>query len=214
MIVEPLQRIVTTAFPGAQLGMANGPVAAVESRLNLVLPEPLKDFFSVVGGSRDVLNADYRILPPEKLRLDADHLIFCEENQGLEDFAISLESLRAARPDPQVNIRPMHARSWTVEAPALSAFMLGMTAWQVLLALPEKARCPFPQDELNKLLALFEPVGTPQAPFAGPRFGLVDRRSSIVAAYEYTSGMLYVGSPLEDVLEEWEQKAGLDLESL
>jgi len=214
MIVDPLQMIVTTAFPGARLGIANGPVAAVESRLNLVLPEPLKDFFSVAGRSRDILNADFRILPPEKLRVDADHLIFCEENQGLEDFGIPLESLQAARPDPQVDVRPLHARSWTVEAPALSAFMLGMTAWQVLLALPEKARCLFPQDELNKLLALFEPVGAPQAQFEGPRFALVDRRSSIVAAYEYTSGMLYVGSPLEDVLDELGQKAGLDLDSL
>ena len=48
----------------------------------------------------------------------------------------------------------------------------------------------------------------------GHRFGLVDRKHSIVAAYVHTTEMLYVGSPREDVLDELEQKSGLEFESL
>lgn len=214
MIEEPLELIVTTAFPGTKLGLANEPLAAAEGRLSLVLPEPLKDFFAVAGASRDLLNADYRILPPEKLRVDGEHLIFCEENQGLEDFGLPLEAVRAAEPNPRVDVRPKRAPRWTVEASALSAFLLGMTAWQVVLSLPEKARCPFPERELQKLRAFFEAVGAAEVRLGGHRFGLVDRKNSIVAAYLHNTETLYVGSPREDVLDQLEQQAGLELESL
>jgi hypothetical protein len=216
MIVEPLEMIVTTAFPGESLGITREPIAAAEARLGFVLPEPLRDFFAVAGASHDLLNADYRMLPPEKLRADADHLIFCEENQGLEDFGIPLKELAtpAERPNPTVDVRPKADPKWFGEAGKLSAFLLGMTAWQVALALPEKARCPYPQDELKKLLPYFEPVGLPKVRLGGHRFGLVDRSHSIVAAYVHTTEMLYVGSPRENALEELEQRLGLDLESL
>ena len=215
MILEPLQKILTTAFPDADLQIANERVVAAESRLNLLLPEPLKELFSVAGGSRDILNADFRIYMPEKLHVEGDHLIFCEENQGLEAYGIPLESLQATmQPDPQVDVRRMHAKSWAREAQSLSAFMLGLAAWQVLLAVPESARCPYPEDELAKLLQFFEPLGASPPQFEGPRFGFLDRRNSIIAAYEFSSGMLYLGSPLEDVLDELAENVGLDLDSL
>ena len=214
MIVEPLEMIVTTAFPGESLGIGHEPIAAAQARLNLVLPEPLKDFYGVAGGSRDLLNADYRFLPPEKLRVDDDHLIFCGENQGLESFGLRLDSLQAGRPNPPVDVRADGNPKWFGEAGKLSAFLLGMTAWQVVLALPEKARCPYPENDLKKLLPRFEPVGDPKVRLGGQYFGLVDRSHSIVAAYVHTSQMLYVGSPREDVLDELEQQLGLDLESL
>jgi hypothetical protein len=216
MIVEPLEMIVTTAFPGASLGIAPAPIAAAETRLGLVLPEPLKDFFAVAGASRDLLNADYRMLPPEKLRADASHLIFCEENQGLEDFGIPLAELAAPaeRPNPTVDVRRKGESRWFGEAGKLSAFLLGMTAWQVALSLPEKARCPYPEGDLKKLLPDFEAVGAPKVRLGTSRFGLVDRNRAIVAAYVHTTEMLYVGSPREDALEELERKLGLHLESL
>jgi hypothetical protein len=214
MIVEPLELIVTTAYPGAKLGLEPEPIAAAEARLGLALPEPLKDFYSVAGGSRDLLNADYRFLPPDKLRVDDGHLIFCGENQGLEGFGIPLDALKAGRPNPGVHVKPANGSRWTSEASALTAFLLGMTAWQVALALPEKARCPYPEKELKKLLPFFEPVGAPNVRLGGHRTALVDRSRSIVGAYVHITEMLYVGSPREDVLEELEQKLGLDFDSL
>jgi len=214
MIVEPLEMIVTTGYPGESLGIGPEPIAAAEARLGFALPEPLKDFYSVAGGSRDLLNADYRFLPPEKLRVDDDHLIFCGENQGLEGFGIPLEAVKAGKPNPGVHVRQMHGSRWTSEASALTAFLLGMTAWQVALALPEKARCPYPEKELKKLLSDFEAVGAPKVRLGGHRTALVDRNRSVVAAYVHITEMLYLGSPREDVLEELEQKLGLDFDSL
>lgn len=216
-IIEPLERLVTTAFPDESLGMANEPIAAAEARLGLVLPEPLRNFFAVAGGSQDLLNADYIFLPPEKLRVDDNHLIFCEERQGQEDFGIALANIAALgeRPNPPVNVRPKGRVEWLVaEEGTLSAFLLGMTAWQVALMLPERARCPVPEVDLPKLLAFFEPVGAPLIRVGASRFGLIDRKRSIVAAYCCADEVLYLGTPHEDVLEKLEQKAGLELESL
>jgi hypothetical protein len=197
--------------------MASEPIAAAEARLDLVLPEPLRNFFAVAGGSRDLLNADYIFLPPEKLRVDGNHLIFCEERQGLEDFGIALADIAALgeRPNPPVNVRPQGRGEWLVaEEGTLSAFLLGMTAWQVALMLPERARCPLPERDLPRLLAFFEPVGTPRMRVGSSRFGLVDRKRSIVAAYFCADEVLYVGTPHEDALEKLAKKSGLELESL
>jgi len=217
MIIEPLEMIVTTAFSGESLGLAHEPIAAAQARLGLVLPEPLRNFFAVAGGSRELMIADYIFLPPEKLRVDGDHLIFCEERQGLEDIGIALADIAALaeRPNPPVAVRPKGRSEWLAgEEGPLAAFLLGMTAWQVALMLPEKARCPVPASDLARLLAFFEPVGASNVRGGSSRFGLVDRKHSLVAAYLRTDEMLYVGTPREDVLEDLEQRAELDLESL
>jgi len=152
--------------------------------------------------------------PPEKLRVDGTHLIFCTENQGLEEFGIPLEELQAAEENPNVDVRPKNAVKWFGEAGSLSAFLLGMTAWQAVLSLPEKGRCPFPQKQLKKLLAFFEPVGGPDVRIGAHRFGLVDRTNGIVAAYLYNTESLYVGSSRDAALEALEKKSRLDFESL
>jgi hypothetical protein len=216
-ILEPLETIVKTAFPGARLGIASEQIAAAETRLGIVLPQPLKDFFAVAGGSRDLLNADYIFLPPEQLRMDGGHLIFCEQRQGLEEFGIAHADLASLSEqwNPPVNVRPKGRSDWLLgEEGKLSAFLLGMTAWQVALMLPEKARGALPQKELKRLQGFFEPVGAPDVRVGSSRFGLVDRKHSIVAAYYHTDEMLYVGTPHEDVLDELGEQAELDLDSL
>jgi hypothetical protein len=216
-IVEPLETIITTAFPGARLGIASERIAAAETRLGIVLPQPLKDFLAVAGGSRDLLSANYIFLPPEQLRVDGGHLIFCEQRQGLEDFGIALADLASLSEqwNPPVDVRPKGRSDWLLgEEGKLSAFLLGMTAWQVALMQTETARCALPQKELKRLLDFFEPVGTPDVRVGSSRFGLLDRKRSIVAAYYHTDEMLYVGTAHEDVLDELGEQAKLDLNSL
>jgi hypothetical protein len=218
MIVEELQMIVAAAFPDTQLppGFTHEQIAAAEARLNVVLPEPLKDYFTVAGGSRDLMDVNYRMLPPEKLRIDGDHLIFCAEDQGLEDYGIPLDQLAkpAEFPNPSVRMRPQGRQMWGMEASATSAFLLGMGAWQAVLALDETARCKLPRKQLKQLLAFFEPVGDTDVRVGGPYWGLVDRKNAIVAAYVLSTEMLYVGSASDTALEELAEKSGLDFESL
>jgi hypothetical protein len=217
-IVEPLLTIVTTAFPGIKLapGFTDEQMAATEARLGVSLPAALTDYFAVAGGSRDLMDVNYRMLPLDKLRVDGDHLIFCEENQGLEDFGILLEELRKPTewPNPSVGVRRKKARRWMLEASSLSAFLVGMAAWQAVLSMPETARCDLPRKRLEKKLASFEPVGAQDEQLCGPRCALVDRKNAIVAAYLYNTEQLYVGSVHDTAFDELEERSGLDLESL
>ncbi|MEP7245259.1 MAG: hypothetical protein ABI885_16505 [Gammaproteobacteria bacterium] len=218
MIVEPLQAIVETAFPGVTLapGFGANPISAAESHLGVALPEALKDYFSVAGGSREMMAGNFRMLAPEKLRSESAHLIFCEEDQGLEDFGIPLGELAnlATVPNPSVAVKARKAREWFSESSSLSAFLLGVGVWQAILALPEKARCKMPKTELKKVAAFFQPLGAPDVRLGGHRIGLVDRKNSLLATYHYNTDLLYVGSPREDAIEALEKRSGLDFDSL
>ena len=218
MILEELQMIVAAAWPDTPLppGLSNEQIAAAAARLNVVLPEPLRDYFTVAGGSRALMDVNFRILPPEKLRIDADHLIFCEEVQGLEDYGVALEKLArpAEYPNPPVLSRPKGEQRWGLEAARISAFLLGMAAWQAALALEEKARCELPRKQLKPLFAFFEPVGDTNLRVGGSCWGLVDRKNSIVAAYILGVEMLYVGSSNAAALGAFKEKSGLVFESL
>jgi len=218
MIVELLQVIVQTAFPGSTLkpGCSIDQIAAAEGRLELTLPEALKDYFTVCGHSREMMDENFHLMTPEKLRVERDHLIFCEENQGLALYGIPLEELGklAETSNPSVDMNPTAGTKWFCESSSLSAYLLGLGAWQALLSVPEKARSEFPRKELKTLKAFFEPVGTPDVRLGADWIALVDRKNSIVAAYLYHSEMLYVGSPLDDALDEFEERSGLVLDSL
>src|SRR4051794_39841192 len=117
MIVEPLQAIVETAFPGAKLapGFGGDQISSAESHLGVALPEALKDYFSVAGSSREMMSGNFRMLAPEKLRVEGDHLIFCEEDQGTEDYGIPLSGL-ANFPNPGVDVKARNAREWFSES--------------------------------------------------------------------------------------------------
>ena len=217
MIVEPLQMIAAAAFPGGEpiSEFADERIAAAEARLKLPIPDAVKDFYAVAG-ARDLKRVHYSMLPPEKLRVDGDHLVFCEENEGLEDFGISLENLAALaeRPNPSVQVRRQGEPRWFCEAGNVSAFLLGMEAWQIVLSLPQRARCNMQNKELKGLLAFFEPVGDPKVRLGSQYFGMVDRKNAIIAAYMHTSDTLYVGSAHATALDELKKKSQLDFGSL
>jgi hypothetical protein len=217
MIVEPLQMIAAAAFGGGEFaaGFCDERIAAAEARLKLAIPDAVKDYYAVAG-ARDLKRVHYSLLPPEQLRVDGDHLVFCEENEGLEAFGISLEALAALadRPNPSVQVRQQGKPRWFCEAGNVSAFLLGMESWQVALSLPEKARCNMQNKELKGLLAFFEPVGGPKVRLGSQYFGMVDRKNAIVAAYMHTSDTLYVGSARANALDELKKKSQLDFESL
>ncbi len=144
----------------------------------IVLPQPLKEFLAVAGGSRDLLNADYIFLPPEQLRMAGGYLIFCEQRQGLEDFGIALADIHvlSEQSNPPVEVRPNSEVRWLRGEGELSAFLLGMTAWQSCAGCCLK-RAACSRKELKKLLDSFEPVGAADVRVGSSRFGLVDRIS-------------------------------------
>ena len=217
MITEELKMIDAAAFPGADLVSEFGidRIAKAEERLKLALPDAVKDFY-LISGVRGLKRVHYSMLPPEELRVDGEHLVFCRESEGQEDFGLKLSTLATLdiRPNPSVDVRQQGKDRWFCEAGAVSAFLLGMEAWQVVLSLPHKARCDMRNKELKGLLAFFEPVGGPKVRLGSQYFGLVDRKNGIVAAFMETSETLYVGSARTGALEELAKKSQMTFEAI
>jgi hypothetical protein len=215
MIVEPLQLIMTTAaFGTANAGLHVDAIAAAEARLSLTLPEALKDYFTVAGNSREMLDTDFHLLGPDKLRLDGQYLVFCEENQSTAQWGINRDML-AQFPNPRVEGRATNANKWFSESSKLSAFLLAIGAWQAIHALPEKACCELPEKKLTeKIEPLLEYIGEKKLRSGALRIGLIDRANSILASYLYSAEMLYVGSPIEGAIQGLEKRSGLEFDSL
>jgi hypothetical protein len=222
MIVEPLELLVTVAFGGPQPGafghagiraeIAADEISAAESRLGLVLPEALKDYYTVAGKHDGMMDAHSRFLSPGDLRVVAGHVVFCQENQHVMEWGFRLDE--ADRSNPTVYSQLTNgpdAGAWAVESAKLSAFLLGFGSWQAVLSGEESAECELPADEVSKLDKWFTPVGDPELRQGGPLIGFVDRKRRIVAAHDVKHSMLYVGTSVEDGLEKFEKRSRLDL---
>lgn len=217
MIVEPLQLTVAAAFAGRNAGstISADQIDAAEKRLGVALPEALRDYYLVASGYREMMDKDFHLLPPEKLRIEGDYLVFCEESQGGAVWGIHRNNLLTL-PNPRVEGKAGNAHKWFSESSKLSAFLLGIGAWQALLSQEETARCELPEKQLKKIEAQFDYIGERSVRLGGHRVGLIyrDAAAPLIAAYLFNSEMLYVGTPEEGLIERIEELSGLDFEWL
>jgi hypothetical protein len=58
----------------------------------------------MAGKSREMMDADFRLLDPKHLRVKGQYLVFCEENQWPAQWGISLDNM-AKFPNPRVDGR-------------------------------------------------------------------------------------------------------------
>jgi hypothetical protein len=221
-IIELLQLIMQTAFPNKTLepGFSRDEIAAAEARLRVAFPEALKDYLAVCGKSREMMGANYRLYSPEQLRVEDGHLIFCEENQGIEEYGIPAQDLEEfGEFHPRVQAKSVNAEEWHSESGSISAFLLGVGSFQAVLSMNNSARIELPVKRLKKMEKFFEPVGEPEVRSGGQIVGFVDRERSIVATYIYDSHlydpeMFWIGSSVEGALETFEERSGFDLDWL
>jgi hypothetical protein len=82
----------TFATLGVQLisedGCLNADIEGAESRLAIRLPGSLKEYYLVAGREKRINQFHNRLLPPEKLFLDAGRVVFMEENQRVVFWAV------------------------------------------------------------------------------------------------------------------------------
>ncbi len=69
-----------------------------ETRLGLVAPAALRDYYSVAGRERRFNTCCHRLLPPSKWTLDKQRLVFMEENQAVCCWGVSVRDRRADDP--------------------------------------------------------------------------------------------------------------------
>ncbi|MFJ5925293.1 SMI1/KNR4 family protein [Kitasatospora sp. NPDC092948] len=90
------------AFWGAPLtsdsGCADAELDAAEARLGLTLPAALREAYRLVGNRPDLTGNQDTLLPPEKLYVDRDCLVYRVENQSCAYWGIPLAALDRADP--------------------------------------------------------------------------------------------------------------------
>jgi cell wall assembly regulator SMI1 len=222
MIVEPLQLILRTAFPNRAFdhGFSRNEIAAAEARLNVPLPEALKDYLAVCGKTREMMDKNYHLYSLDDLRVEDDHLIFCEENQGIEEYGVPLQDLKELGDfHPRVQAKSMNTDEWRSESGSISAFLLGVGSFQAVLSMDNSARFELPEKRLKKIEKFFEPVGDAEARSGSQMVGFVDRRHFIVATYMHNPNLydpetLWVASSADGALEAFEEHSGFELDWL
>ena len=109
-----------------QLGPTDGctpqSIIAAETRLGLVFPTALREWYAIAGRRRGVWSRQDHFHEPEELRVKRDKLIICTENQSVVEWSVSKERLQ--EPDPPVLITEYGSTQSTEEAPSVSAFAL------------------------------------------------------------------------------------------
>jgi cell wall assembly regulator SMI1 len=222
IIIEPLRLIIRTAFPNRALdpGFSRDEIAAVEARLKVRLPEALKDYLAVCGKTREMMNENYHLYSPDDLRVEDGHLIFCEENQGIEEYGVPLQDLEELVAfHPRVQAKSVNTKEWRAESGSISAFLLGVGSFQAVLSMDNSARFELPGKRLKKIEKFFEPVGEHEVRSGSQMVGFVDPRHFIIATYMYNPSLydpetFWVGSSADDALEAFEKRSGFELDWL
>ena len=214
MIKQLIQTIMETAFGDSDLqaGCTDEQLLDVESCLGFALPEPLRDFHAVAGRHQAMMDADYHVVPLDKLTVKDNCLIVCEENQWTAEWGIELKSLKY--PNPQVVARPQGQEKWSTESMKTSAHLINLGSWQAIMSVEEVARIRIPEEELSSIEKHFEYIGDRTIRSGAQEVSFIDVSHRILACYQYMTELLYVGAPREGGLEALEERTGLEFDWL
>ncbi len=96
-------------------------IASAERRLDIVLPESLRTYYSMAGECRDFNVVHNYLVPPSELGLDDDYLVFMQENQSVVSWGFRVSDLKQA--DPIVWQRNNTENVWYSEEKPLAPFL-------------------------------------------------------------------------------------------
>jgi hypothetical protein len=86
------------AQDGQTFGYAEAEIGRAESRLDVHLPNVLREFYLTWGACDKMTQRIEMLLAPDDLHFRADALMFCVENQGVGHWGIARESLTDDNP--------------------------------------------------------------------------------------------------------------------
>ncbi len=178
-----------------------------ETRLNLTLPEPLKDYYITLGKHDEFMDADYHVYPLSDLIIKDEALVFCEENQGLAEWGIQLININL--PNPQVSGRNAGRTRWVHQSLQTTSYLINLACWQAVMTQAEVAQCSLKKSELHIIENHFDYIGDIDVRSGDDGRSFVDKDNKILAVFRYLPELLYVGTSQEGALEALEQRSGL-----
>lgn len=113
------------------LGFSEGEISAVEDRLNVHLPEELKNYYLTLGKNEKINYSYNRLLKPKKeISFSKDrYLMIFEENQSVVSWGIKEEDLSLDNPPVWGNSGTEEDPAWYLETNSLADFFLLMAVY-------------------------------------------------------------------------------------
>jgi hypothetical protein len=102
-------------------------IAEAESRLGLSVPLALREYYLVAGRESNYNQVFNRLLAPSEWSIDAEHLVFMEENQAVVLWGVA--ATLTAPEDAPVFQGVGRKRVWHPEHPQCSTFLKVMVHW-------------------------------------------------------------------------------------
>lgn len=113
-------------YPGDELSQA-------AERLDIRLPEVLRNYYTDLGKNIAVNAHHNRLLAPEDMYVTASgYLVFYEENQGVAVWGISCDRLHEAHP-PVCGSYDAEQEEWWEDSDSPEHFLLSMAYWNAAL---------------------------------------------------------------------------------
>jgi hypothetical protein len=112
-------------------GFSDGEITELEARLNVQLPEKLKDYYLTLGKNEDLNEVYNRLLKPDhEIDFSDDrYLVFYEENQVVTYWGIKEADLKLTNPPVWGNYGTDEDPDWVTEAKTTEDFFLLMAAY-------------------------------------------------------------------------------------
>jgi hypothetical protein len=115
---------------GCEAACSSADIDDAERRLGFRLPGSLKEYYLVAGREKRINQFHNRLLPPEKLWIDSERVVFMEENQWVVYWGVpaARELMQDAAVFQGVNRRDQGIE-WHPEADSCSTFLNVMAVW-------------------------------------------------------------------------------------
>ena len=188
-------------------GYTDEDIKALEVKLGLTLPEPLKDFYITLGRRHEFMESDYHIYDIVDLVIKDDCLVFCEENQGLAEWGVKLCNIHL--PNPQISGKDYNTPVWVNESLQASAYLINLACWQAIMSQDEVAQCSLKESDLHEIENHLEYIGDPDIRTGDDGRSFMDKTNRLLASYRYVPELLYVGTSQENAIECLEEESGL-----
>lgn len=101
---EKLQIISAIFFENHKPSFSEDELMFIESRLQIILPAPLKQFYIMFGGDSDILKCMYDISSPDQLYIENNILFVAKEYQNVCSYGIDIGTLTLIYFDASNNI--------------------------------------------------------------------------------------------------------------
>lgn len=211
MFETKLASLATAALgaPEPGRGVSAEVLHGVERRLGVMLPVPLRYFYSLLGASPEAMRSHHSFVEPAELDFTRDGLVLCYEQQRQMFWAVLRADL--GHSDPRVVQGQPGSVEWWGECRELSTFLLNFACWQMVNGMPEVGRASLGATTLRTLKRRLKVVS---ATMSYNMAALADPSTGVLASVLLDSGQVYLGGRTAAALEALAHATSIEFDSL